>query len=43
MPLLERFHKTDPELDAVNYGAEVPRLGAVDLDAEVERAGNKCS
>jgi hypothetical protein len=32
-PLLERFQKMDPQLGAVPRGAEVTRLGAVDLGA----------
>jgi hypothetical protein len=32
-PLLERIQKMDPKLGAVPRGAEVTRLGAVDLGA----------
>jgi uncharacterized protein YggT (Ycf19 family) len=35
-PLLERFQKMDPELGAMDRGAEVKYLGAMDYGAEVD-------
>jgi hypothetical protein len=34
-PFLERFQKMNPELDAVDHGAELTCLGATDHGAEV--------
>jgi hypothetical protein len=34
-PFLERFQKMDPELGAVDHGAELTCLGATDHGAEV--------
>jgi hypothetical protein len=34
-PLLERFQKMDPDLGAMDYGAELTCHGALDLGAEM--------
>jgi hypothetical protein len=41
MSLLKRFQKMDPDLGAMDHGAEVTRLGAMNLGAEVHNHSNK--
>jgi hypothetical protein len=36
VPLLETFQKMDPELGAMNLGAEVKHLGSMDYGTEVD-------